>query len=56
MQVEIIDVHCTRGVKKKYSNVGLFDFCSKNNDKKSHPVIYSLALKIVRSTSGSSQV
>jgi hypothetical protein len=55
MQVEIIDVHCTSGIKEKYSNVGLFDFCSKYNDKKTVPAIYSLALKFVRSSSTFSQ-
>ena len=32
MQLEIIYVQCNGGLKEKYSNVGLFDLCSKCTD------------------------
>jgi hypothetical protein len=50
MKLEIIGVQCTSGLKEKYSNFGLFDFCSTYNDTKTFPAIHSHALKIVGST------
>jgi hypothetical protein len=47
MQMEISDLQCNSGLKEKYNNVGLFDFCSEYIDRDTFPAICSHALNVV---------